>query len=183
MSKKFRLQHSSPAPGHCSYRLLDPAGQEIPWVRQFLDAQCLRGLSPRSLRIYAYDFQLQDADLSLGQVRVWGKGGKPRILPLPEDTLSTLQNCLLLERPFTTSPFLFVSMKGPKRGHPMNSAGLRSLFRHHRRKSRVPLANPHAEAFLRHGDDSRRRKPSGRYAPARSQIYSYDFVLCSGHSQ
>ncbi len=29
----------------------------------------------------------------------------------------------------------------------MTSAGLRSLFRHHRRKSRVPLANPHR---LRH---------------------------------
>lgn len=286
MRKKFRLQHSSPVPGHCSYRLLNPSGQEIPWARQFLDAQCLRGLSPCSLRIYAYDLlnfvrwwfqfqkrsiaslnqssllnyvryqlssqpqpaprtinhrltilhclyrflfgrpisgrppsvrtpyrtrssfgygktraamaglrlkqprrvvvpldsqqvaqfwqsfrtfrdlslvalmlgnglrsaealslQLQDADFSLGQVRVWGKGGKQRILPLPEDTLRTLQNYLLLERPFTSSSFLFVSLKGTKRGHPMTSAGLRSLFRHHRRKSRVPVANPHR---LRH---------------------------------
>jgi site-specific recombinase XerD len=286
MSQEFRLQHSAPAQGHCPYRLLNPAGQEIPWARQFLDAQCLRGLSPRSLRIYAYDLlnfvrwwfqspkrslarlnqsslldyvryqlssppqpaprtvnhrltvlhclyrflfgrpisgrpphshtpyrtrssfgygktraaiaglrlkqprcvvvplnahqvaqfwhsfrtfrdlslvafmlgnglrsaealslQLQDADLSLGQVRVCGKGGKQRILPLPEDTLRTLQNYLLLERPFTSSPFLFVSLKGTKRGQPMTSAGLRSLFRHHRRRSRVPLANPHR---LRH---------------------------------
>jgi len=286
MSGKFRLQHSFPVPGYCSYRLLNPTGQEIPWARQFLDAQCIRGLSPCSLRIYAYDLlnfvrwwfqspkrslaglnqalllnyvryqlssqpqpaprtinhrltvlhclyrflfgrpisgrppgvytsyrtrspfgygktraamaglrlkqprrvvvplntqqvaqfwqsfrtfrdlslaalmlgnglrsaetlslQLQDADLSLGQVRVCGKGGKQRILPLPQDTLTTLQNYLLLERPFTSSPFLFVSLKGSKRGHPMTSAGLRSLFRHHRRKSRVPLANPHR---LRH---------------------------------
>jgi integrase/recombinase XerC len=286
MSKRFRLKHSSPVPGHCGYRLLNPDGQEIPWACQFLDAQCLRGLSPCSLRIYAYDLlsfvrwwfrspkrslaslnqsslldyvryqlsnqpqpaprtinhrltvihclyrflfgraisgrppsvttpyrtrspfgygktrpamaglrlkqprrvvvplnskqvaqfwqsfrtfrdlslvalmlgnglrsaealslQLQDADFSLGQVRVWGKGGKQRILPLSEDTLSTLQNYLLLERPFTNSPFLFVSLKGTKRGHPMTSTGLRSLFRHHRCKSRVPLANPHR---LRH---------------------------------
>jgi site-specific recombinase XerD len=286
MSKKFRLQHSSLVPGHCAYRLLNTAGQEIPWVCQFLDAQCLRGLSSCSLRIYAYDLlnfvrwwfrspkrslaslnqssllnyvryqlssqpqpaprtinhrltvlyclyrflfgrpisgrppsvttsyrtrssfgygktrpamaglrlkqprrvvvplnaqqvaqfwqsfrtfrdlslvalmlgnglrsaealslQLQDADLSFGQVRVWGKGGKQRILPLPEDTLRTLQNYLLLERPSTSSPFLFVSLKGTQRGHPMTSAGLRSLFRHHRDRSRVPLANPHR---LRH---------------------------------
>jgi len=286
MSKKLRLQHSSLVPGHCAYRLLNTAGREIPWARQFLDAQYLRGLSPCSLRIYAYDLldfarwwfrspgrslaslnqgsllnyvrcqlssqpqpapstinhrltvlrclyrflfgrpisggppsvaasyrtrssfgygktrpamaglrlkqprrvvvplsaqqvaqfwqsfrtfrdlsivalmlgnglrsaeaislQLPDADLSLGQLRVCGKGGKQRMLPLHEDTLSTLQNYLLLERPSTDSPFLFVSLKGTKRGQAMTSAGLRSLFRYHRGKSRVPIANPHR---LRH---------------------------------
>ncbi len=286
MTKRPRLQYCCPEPGRCSYRLLNSAGQEVPWACQFLDAQCLRGLSPCSLRIYAYDLlnfirwwfrcpkrslahlnhssllnyvryqlsakpqpsprtinhrltvlnclhrflfgrpissrppdvrsfyrtrssfaygktrpamaglrlkqphrvvvplnsqqvaqfwqsfltfrdlslvalmlgnglrsaealglQLQDADLSLGQVHVWGKGGKQRILPLPEDTMTTLQNYLLLERPFTSSSSLFVSLKGPKRGHPMTYAGLRSLFRHHRRTSRVAVANPHR---LRH---------------------------------
>jgi len=39
----------------CPYRLLDDAGQEIAWANDFLDAQHLRQLSPRSLRAYAYD--------------------------------------------------------------------------------------------------------------------------------
>lgn len=56
MSKKFRLQYNVPYPvGHCPYRLLHPAGHEVGWAGQFLDAQCLRGLSPCSLRIYGYD--------------------------------------------------------------------------------------------------------------------------------
>jgi site-specific recombinase XerD len=37
------------------YRLLDALGQEIVWANAFLDAQCVRQLSPRSLRAYAYD--------------------------------------------------------------------------------------------------------------------------------
>jgi integrase/recombinase XerD len=37
------------------YRLIDERGQEIGWTNDFLDAQCIRQLSPRSLRAYAYD--------------------------------------------------------------------------------------------------------------------------------
>jgi len=37
------------------YRVLDECGQEIAWANAFLDAQCVRQLSPRSLRAYAYD--------------------------------------------------------------------------------------------------------------------------------
>lgn len=37
------------------YRLLDDRGQEITWANAFLDAQCIRQLSLRSLRAYAYD--------------------------------------------------------------------------------------------------------------------------------
>lgn len=39
----------------CPYRLLDDADHEIAWANDFLDAQHLRQLSPRSLRAYAYD--------------------------------------------------------------------------------------------------------------------------------
>src|SRR6185295_19819991 len=35
------------------------------------------------------------------------------------------------------------SLKGRHRGEPMSTAGLRSLFRQHRRCSAVPAANPH----------------------------------------
>src|SRR3954468_13439095 len=41
--------------GACPYRLLDEEDREISWVKDFLHAQHLRQLSPRSLRAYAYD--------------------------------------------------------------------------------------------------------------------------------
>jgi integrase/recombinase XerD len=87
--------------------------------------------------------ELEDLRLSEAQLRVHGKGNKERLLPLPPETLQILDNYLRLERPLTTSSHLFVSLKGPARGHPMTPAGLRSLFRHHRLRSCVPLANPH----------------------------------------
>jgi site-specific recombinase XerD len=61
--------------------------------------------------------------------------------------VEVLRKYLHLERPLTNSPALFVSLKGRRRGQPMSAAGLRSLFRHHRLRSRVSTANPHR---LRH---------------------------------
>jgi integrase/recombinase XerD len=87
--------------------------------------------------------QLEDLRFSEAQLRILGKGNKPRILPLPADTIQAIQNYLRLERPLTNSPALFVSLKGTHRGQPMTTAGLRSLFRHHRKLSGVPEANPH----------------------------------------
>ena len=84
-------------------------------------------------------------DLLLCEARlhVLGKGRKQRFLPLTADTLQVLENYLHLERPLTNSSALFVSLKGRRRGRPMTTAGLRSLFRHHRLLSKVPQANPH----------------------------------------
>jgi site-specific recombinase XerD len=84
-------------------------------------------------------------DLCLAQKQIWvhGKGNKQRLLPLPEDAIQAIENYLHLERPLTNSPRLFVSLKGRRRGQPMTPAGLRSLFRHHRRKTQVTQANPH----------------------------------------
>ncbi len=89
------------------------------------------------------DLRLEDLSLSQAQILVLGKGNKKRLLPLPGETIQALQNYLHIERPLTPSPFLFVSLKGPRRGRPMTPAGLRSLFRHHRAHSQVPRANPH----------------------------------------
>jgi hypothetical protein len=47
-------QRVTPA-GACPYRLLDEENHEIAWINDFLDAQHLRQLSPRSLRAYAFD--------------------------------------------------------------------------------------------------------------------------------
>jgi len=89
------------------------------------------------------NLQLADLLLADRQLRILGKGNQKRVLPLPADILEVLGKYLHLERPWTNSSALFVSLKGRRRGQPMSAAGLRSLFRHHRVCSRVPTANPH----------------------------------------
>jgi integrase/recombinase XerD len=99
----------------------------------------LNGLRSRE----TLDLRLEDLQLADAHLRVLGKGNKQRLLPLPAETIEVLQSYLLLERPLTNSPALFVSLKGRHRGQPLTVAGLRSLFRHHRLCSQVPRANPH----------------------------------------
>jgi site-specific recombinase XerD len=89
------------------------------------------------------DLKLEDVHLREAQLYVLGKGNRQRLLPLPPETITALQNYLQLERPLTNSLALFVSLKGRDRGHAMTPAGLRSLFRHHRRRSEITQANPH----------------------------------------
>lgn len=115
--------------------------------------------------------QLEDVQLADGQMRVRGKGNKQRLLPLPPDILEVLGHYLHLERPLTNTPALFVCLKGRSRGQPITVAGLRSLFRHHRVRSRIPHANAHR---LRHtfGSDMVR---AGMSLPALQQLM--------GHSQ
>ena len=54
MSVRLLVHNFLPASAS-PYRLVDDRGCEVTWVNQFLDAQKLRQLSLRSLRIYAYD--------------------------------------------------------------------------------------------------------------------------------
>ena len=84
-----------------------------------------------------------DVLLSEGQLRVRGKGSKLRFLPLAPETVQLLDHYLRLERPNPSSAALFVSLKGLARGQRMTPAGLRSLFRYHRRTTGIKLANPH----------------------------------------
>ena len=90
------------------------------------------------LTLQMADFHPSDAHL-----HVVGKGGRPRLLPLPHEIVPVLEKYLLLERPATSCQSLFVCLKGAHRGLPLTAAGLRSLFRHHRVCSRISLANPH----------------------------------------
>jgi len=56
MAMKLRVVYQpSPRAGVCPYRLVDEQAHEIDWANAFLDAQRVRQLSLRSLRIYAYD--------------------------------------------------------------------------------------------------------------------------------
>lgn len=99
----------------------------------------LNGLRSREV----LDLRLQDLALEECQVRVRGKGQRWRCLPLPPETIRVLECYLRTERPLTPVVEVFVSLKGPARGRAMTSAGLRSLFRHHRYCSDVPEANAH----------------------------------------
>jgi site-specific recombinase XerD len=87
--------------------------------------------------------ELVDVRLSEEQILVRGKGNKQRLLPLPQDIADVLRKYLWLERPPSASPSLFVCLKGRSRGAALTPAGLRSLFRYHRRTSEIPQANPH----------------------------------------
>src|SRR5436309_5253641 len=99
----------------------------------------LQGL--RSAEVLALN--RDDALLSEAQLRVPGKGNKFRFLPLAPETVQLLNHYLRLERPNPCSAPLFVSLKGRARGARMTAAGLRSLFRYHRRTTGVKRANPH----------------------------------------
>jgi integrase/recombinase XerD len=124
----------------------------------------------RSCEVLA--LELEDLQLAEGQMRVHGKGNKNRLVPLPPEILEVLGRYLRLERPLTNRPGLFVSLKGPQRGRPMSVAGLRSLFRHHRLRSRIRHANPHR---LRHtfGADMVR---AGMSLPALQQLMGHSHI-------
>jgi integrase len=89
------------------------------------------------------DLNRDDLLLPEGQIRVRGKGDKTRFLPLAPEAMQLLDHYLRLERPNIPTDALFVSLKGPARGARMTPAGLRSLFRYHRRTTGVKTANPH----------------------------------------
>jgi integrase/recombinase XerD len=99
----------------------------------------LQGL--RSAEVVALN--RDDVLLSESQLRVRGKGQKLRFLPMAPETVQLIDQYSRLERPNPCSAALFVSLKGPARGARMTAAGLRSLFRYHRRSTGVKLANPH----------------------------------------
>jgi len=89
----------------------------------------------------------EDVILPESQIRVHGKGNKIRVLPLASDAVLLLDHYLRLERPAECGLALFVSLQGPARGVRMTPAGMRSLFRYHRRISETAIAHPHR---LRH---------------------------------
>jgi len=89
------------------------------------------------------DLNRDDVLLAEAQIRVPGKGDKTRFLPLAPEAVQLLDHYLRLERPNLPTAPLFVSLKGRARGARMTPAGLRSLFRYHRRTTGVKTANPH----------------------------------------
>lgn len=98
----------------------------------------------RSLEVLL--LQIDDVSFDERRLRVRGKGGKERALPLPEILRRLLARYLELERPepiIAQARQLFVVLKGRHRGQPMTTAGLRSLFRYRRRDAELVNANAH----------------------------------------
>jgi site-specific recombinase XerD len=101
----------------------------------------LRSAEVRSLR-------LCDVDMGMRRVRVVGKGGKERVVPVEAAFFAECAAYLRQERPAGCRTVeCFVVLRGPSTGQPMTEAGLRSLFRRHRATSGASRVRPHR---LRH---------------------------------
>lgn len=101
----------------------------------------LRACEVRSLR-------LVDVDVGVRQVKVTGKGGKQRVVPVERSFFVELTAYLRKERPTGLStPECFVVLRGPTAGCAMTEPGLRRIFRTHRARSGATRVRPHR---LRH---------------------------------
>ena len=91
---------------------------------------------------------LADVDIGLRRVRVTGKGGKERVVPVDRAFFAELAGYLHDERPPGCGvPECFVVLRGPTAGRPLTEAGLRRIFRSHRETSGATRVRPHR---LRH---------------------------------
>jgi integrase/recombinase XerC len=91
---------------------------------------------------------LADVDMGLRRVRVLGKGGRERLVPVDRAFFTELGNYLRIERPpGCRTPECFVVLRGPTAGAPLSEAGMRRIFRTHRARSGALRVRPHR---LRH---------------------------------
>lgn len=80
--------------------------------------------------------RLADVDMGLRRLRVVGKGGRERVVPVDRAFFTELASYLRVERPSgCATPECFVVLRGPTTGKAMTEAGLRRIFRTHRARS------------------------------------------------
>jgi integrase/recombinase XerC len=112
--------------------------------RAMVLAMLLGGLRSAEVR----GLLLADVDMGRRRLRVIGKGGKERHVPVDAAFFTELAAYLRWERPpGLATPQCFVVLRGPTTGAPVSEAGLRSLFRRHRELSGAIRVRPHR---LRH---------------------------------
>lgn len=88
--------------------------------------------------------EMSDVSFRDRKLLIRGKGGRERVIPLPQALEPALRQYIAFERPNRSShAFLFVVLQGPRRGFPLTAAGLRSLFRHRRQLALLACANAH----------------------------------------
>ena len=112
--------------------------------RAIVLAMLLGGLRSAEVR----RLRLADVDMGRRRVRVVGKGGRERVVPVDAAFFAELAAYLRWERPpGLATPECFVVLRGPTAGQPVTEAGLRSVFRRHRGTSGAIRVRPHR---LRH---------------------------------
>ncbi|RHW28423.1 integrase [Nocardioides immobilis] len=112
--------------------------------RAMVLAMLLGGLRSAEVR----GLLLKDVDQGRRRLRVVGKGGRERVVPVDAAFFAELAAYLRHERPRgLTTPECFVVLRGPTTGAPVSEAGLRALFRRHRDNSGATRVRPHR---LRH---------------------------------
>lgn len=106
------------------------SASDVSTTRGLRDQAILEMLYASGARIgEAAALSVQDIDFSAGQMKVFGKGGKERIIPLHSIALKTLDAYLRKARPLlvgkTSGDALFLSM----RGNPMSTGAIRTVFK------------------------------------------------------
>jgi integrase/recombinase XerC len=112
--------------------------------RAMVLAMLLGGLRSAEVR----DLLLSNVDIGRRQLRVQGKGGRERVVPVDRPFFTELACYLREERPpGCLTAECFVVLRGSTAGQPMTEAGLRRIFRTHRARSGAVRVRPHR---LRH---------------------------------
>lgn len=112
--------------------------------RAMVLAMLLGGLRAGEVR----SLLLADVDLGARRLRVVGKGGRERVVPVDRAFFIEVAAYLRTERPADSSALeCFVVLRGPTRGQPLTEAGMRRVFRTHRDRSGAVRVRPHR---LRH---------------------------------
>lgn len=107
-------------------------------------AMLLGGLRAGEVR----GLRLADVDQGMRRLRVVGKGGRERVVPVERAFFTEFAAYLRLERPpGCSTPQAFVVLRGPTAGAALTEAGLRRIFRTHRASAGTPRVRPHR---LRH---------------------------------
>lgn len=113
-------------------------------LRKYRDIAILHLMILSGLRsCEVLSLQTDNIDFIDDRIRICGKGGRERILPLSPSVRKSLMHYLDYERPECQHHFCFVVLKGAHRGQPMTSEGLRKLFRHQRKRTGLKKAHAH----------------------------------------
>lgn len=94
------------------------------------------------------DLALEDIDFGQHTVLVRdGKGGQRRVVAVSHVALEEVLRYLNEERPQSSSPQMFLVLKGPRRGQPLSVCGLNMIIEYHRELAGTPGVQCHR---LRH---------------------------------
>ncbi len=130
-------------------RVMDPmkpkdVDQFFSHLKRYRDMAIVLSMLACGLRSHeVIQLKLDDVDFNLGQLRVYGKGRKERIVPMSSPIMQAFEKYLIFERPRQSGETFFVVLRGKAAGKSLNRETFRAHFRYHRKKSGVMAAHPH----------------------------------------